>query len=147
MVFKGKFFDEIRVGESFGNSLTVTDSHITLGCGMFGDFNPLHCDDEFCKDGLFGERVLHGPLTGALMSASIGIFFSGSALAYLEHNCVFHSPVRVGDTLKTIWEIVSMKLNKGADSGVVALQGICFNQRGDKVGSAEGKIMIKASCQ
>lgn len=49
MVFDGKFFNEIEVGDKFGNSLTVTDTHIMLGCGMFGDFNPLHCDDEFVR--------------------------------------------------------------------------------------------------
>lgn len=78
------------------------------------------------------------------MSASIGIYFSGSALAYLEHNCTFHSPVRAGDTLKTTWEIVSMKLSKHAESGVVTLQGACLNQaRQEVVARASGKIMVK----
>ena len=49
MVFHGKWYDEVKVGDSFGGSLTVTETHLVLGAGMFGDFNPLHVDEEFSK--------------------------------------------------------------------------------------------------
>ena len=58
MVFHGKWYDEVNVGESFGTSVTVTETHIVLGSGMFGDFNPLHVDEEFSKKSMFGGRIL-----------------------------------------------------------------------------------------
>ncbi len=69
---------------------------------MFGDFNPLHVDEEFSKKSMFGSRILHGPFTSALVSAPAGMFFAGTALAYLEHACRFKAPVRAGDTVTTV---------------------------------------------
>lgn len=82
MNFLGKAFDEISEGETFGQSLTIDASHISRACGMFGDFNPLHSDAEFCANSRFGRPILHGPMTSAFMSASIGMYFYGTAVAY-----------------------------------------------------------------
>ena len=92
-----------KVGERFGSRVTVTEAHLVLAAGMFGDFNPLHVDEEFAKESAFGTRILHGPFTSALISSPVGMYFSGSAIAYLEHACRFKAPVRPGDTLKTEW--------------------------------------------
>jgi acyl dehydratase len=95
-MFPGKWYDEVRVGERFGTSVTVTETHLVLGSGMFGDFNPLHVDEEFASKSLFGGRILHGPFTSALVSAPVGMYFSGTAIAYLEHACRFKKAVKPG---------------------------------------------------
>jgi acyl dehydratase len=46
-VFQGKWYDEVAVGDRFGASVTVTETHLVLAAGLFGDFNPLHVDEEF----------------------------------------------------------------------------------------------------
>ena len=84
MVFHGKWYDEVKVGDSFGTSLTVTETHLVLGSGMFGDFNPLHVDEEFSKKSMFGGRILHGPFTSALVAAPVGNFFAGQMAAFYE---------------------------------------------------------------
>ena len=73
MVFHGKWYDEVSVGETFGTSLTVTETHLVLCSGMFGDFNPLHVDEEFSKKSMFCSRILHGPFTIALISSPVGM--------------------------------------------------------------------------
>ena len=42
-------------------------------------------------------------LTSAVMGAAVGMYFHGTAIAYLEHNARFLAPVRAGDTLTTTW--------------------------------------------
>src|SRR6185295_1374285 len=81
-MFPGKWYDEVKIGERFGTSVTVTETHLVLGSGMFGDFNPLHVDEEFSRNSIFGGRILHGPFTSALVSAPVGMYFSGTAIAY-----------------------------------------------------------------
>ena len=93
-MFPGKWYDEIRVGERFGTRVTVTETHLVLGSGLFGDFNPLHVDEEFSRQSIFGGRILHGPFTSALVAAPVGMYFSGAAIAYLEHACRFKKAVR-----------------------------------------------------
>ena len=142
MNFLGKAFDEITRGETFGQSLTIDASHISRACGMFGDFNPLHSDAEFCANSRFGRPILHGPMTSAFMSASIGMYFYGTAVAYLEHNCRFVAPVFAGDTLSVQWTITQTLDKPRSNGGIAVLRGECSNQRGEQIAEASGKILL-----
>ena len=141
-MFQGKWYDEVAVGDTFGTAVTVTEAHLAAAAGMFGDFNPLHVDEEFSRKSRFGTRILHGPFTAALVSAPVGMYFSGTAIAYLEHRCRFVAPVRPGDTLRTDWKIVE-KLDKPKHrGGICLLEGTATNQKGEKVVDAEGRILV-----
>jgi acyl dehydratase len=143
-MFPGKHYDEVAIGETFGSSLTVTETHLVLASGLFGDFNPLHVDERFASASRFGGRILHGPFTSALVSAPVGMYFHSTAIAYLEHTCRFKAPVRPGDTLKSTWKIVD-KLDKPKHAGgIVVLTGECHNQDGTLVVEAEGKILVQS---
>jgi 3-hydroxybutyryl-CoA dehydratase len=141
-MFQGKWYDEVAVGDRFGTSVTVTEAHLVSAAGMFGDFNPLHIDEEFSRKSIFKSRILHGPFTAALVSAPVGMYFSGTAIAYLEHACRFIAPVRPGDTLRTDWEVVQ-KLDKPKHKGgICVLKGAARNQSGEVVLEADGKILV-----
>jgi len=142
MVFHGKWYDEVAVGETFGTSLTVTETHLVLGSGMFGDFNPLHVDEEFAKKSMFGTRILHGPFTAALISSPVGMFFAGTAIAYMEHACRFKAPVKPGDTLTSSWT-VKQKIDKPRHKGgIVVMTCVASNQEGAVAVEADGKILV-----
>jgi len=144
VVFHGKWYDEVEIGETFGSSLTVTEAHLVLGSGLFGDFNPLHVDESFAQKSRFGGRILHGPFTSALVSAPVGMYFAGTAIAYVEHACRFKAPVRPGDTLATRWLVVK-KLDKPKHAGgIVVMKCEAKNQHGDVVVEADGKILVAA---
>jgi 3-hydroxybutyryl-CoA dehydratase len=140
----GRAFDEVRIGESFRRSITITDTHLVLGAGLIGDFNPHHVDDEYAKGSRFGTRILHGMITSALMGAPVGMYFHGTAIAYLEHAARFLAPVRAGDTLTTTWTIVELQDKPKHAGGVVVLHAICRNQAGAVVAEADGKILVQA---
>ncbi|MDX2418080.1 MAG: MaoC family dehydratase [Xanthomonadales bacterium] len=142
MKYSGKSFSEIEIDEFFESQLTVTETHIVTGAGLFGDFNPLHVSDQFCEKTRFGKRILHGPLTSALMSAPVGMYFAGTAVAYLEHNCQFKAPVYAGDTLTTRWTVTGKVPKPKIQAGIALLSGTCVNQNGVSVALAEGKIML-----
>jgi 3-hydroxybutyryl-CoA dehydratase len=143
-MFQGKWYDEVGVGERFGTSVTVTETHLVLGSGMFGDFNPLHVDEEFAKKSPFGTRILHGPFTSALVAAPVGMYFARTAIAYLEHHCRFKAPVRPGDTLSTEWTVTA-KLDKPKHrGGIVVMTGVAKNQKGEVALDADGKILVAA---
>ena len=143
-MFQGKWYDEVTPGERFGARVTVTEAHLVLGSGLFGDFNPLHVDEEFAKKSMFGTRILHGPFTSALVSAPVGMFFSHTAIAYLEHACRFKAPVRPGDTLATEWTVVE-KLDKPRHrGGIVVLKAVAKNQKDETVVEADGRILVAA---
>jgi 3-hydroxybutyryl-CoA dehydratase len=144
-VFQGKWYDEVAPGDRFGTSVTVTEAHLVLGAGLFGDFNPLHVNEEFARQSRFGGRILHGPFTSALISAPVGMYFSGTAIAYLEHSCRFSAPVKPGDTLTTEWSVLE-KIDKPKHrGGIFVLKGLAKNQSGEVVIEAAGKILVAAN--
>jgi 3-hydroxybutyryl-CoA dehydratase len=140
----GRWYDEVRVGDTFRRTITITETHLVLGAGLIGDFNPHHVDDEYAKTSRFGTRILHGMITSAMMGAPVGMYFHGSAVAYLEHNARFLAPVRANDTIATTWTIVELHDKPKHGGGVVVLDGVARNQEGVAVAEAHARILVQA---
>lgn len=140
----GRHFNELAVGECFGASLTINETHLTLGAGLTGDFNPLHVDEEFARRSRYGSRILHGVMTSAIIGGPVGMHFHGTAVAFLEHNTRFLAPVRIGDTLTTTWTIVELVPKPKHSGGIVAMHATCRNQSGATVAEADGKVLVLA---
>jgi 3-hydroxybutyryl-CoA dehydratase len=138
----GKWFDEVRVGDRFSRSITITDAMLMTSAGLLGDFNPLHVDEEFARKSRFGGRILHGMTTSALMGGPVGMYFHGTAIAYLEHHARFLAPVRPGDTLKIEWTVTALAPKEKHGGGIVSLAGTATNQAGVVTTEADGKIMV-----
>ena len=141
----GKFYDEVSAGDEFDYVLTITETHLVTASGLFGDFNPLHVDETFAAQSRFGGRILHGPFTSAFIAAPIGLYFAGTAIAYLEHNCKFTAPVRPGDTLRAVWQVIDKQNKPKFEGGVVELNCVCDNQNKVEVATANGKIMVSSA--
>jgi 3-hydroxybutyryl-CoA dehydratase len=144
-MFSGRGYNEVNIGDRFDAALTLTETHIVLGAGLFGDFNPLHVNQPFAEDSRYAGRIAHGYLTSNVMAAQLGMIFHGTAIAYLEHGCRFTAPVRAGDTLSTSWTITGKDPKPKHQGGVVSLSGSCANQEGVKVAEAEAKMLVRNS--
>ena len=140
----GRWFDDVALGERFARTLTVTETHLVLGAGLIGDFNPHHVDERYAQRSRFGTRILHGMLTSAIMGAPVGMHFHGTALAYLEHNARFLAPVRAGDTLTTEWTVIELLPKPRQQGGIVVLEGTATNQDDVAVAAALGKILVSS---
>ena len=72
------------------------------------------------------------------------MYFSGTAIAYLEHACRFKKAVKPGDTLRTEWTVTE-KLDKPKhNGGICVLRGTAHNQAGELAIEADGKILVSA---
>jgi len=141
----GTWYDDVAIGDTFEAALTITETHIVLGAGLIGDFNPHHVDEQYAKRSRFGTRILHGVITSAIMGAAVGMRFHGTAIAYLEHGARFKAPVRAGDTLTTTWEVTAKVPKPKHAGGIVELAGLCRNQDGVVVAEAEGKMLVSTN--
>jgi len=142
---QGRAYDQVTVGDEFDYVQTMTETHLVNAAGLFGDFNPLHVDESFASQSRFGGRILHGPFTSAFIAAPIGLYFAGTAIAYLEHNCRFIAPVRPGDTLRAHWRVLSKTDKAKFKGGIVELECSCTNQSNVEVASATGKILVEST--
>ncbi len=141
-MFPGRGYNEIKPGDVFTTTMTLTETHIVLGAGLFGDFNPLHINQRFAEGSRFGTRIAHGYLTTSFMAAQLGMIFHGTAIAYVEHTSRFTAPVRPGDTLTIAWTVAELADKPKHQGGMVSLSGVCTNQDDEKVAEADAKILV-----
>lgn len=139
----GLRYSEVTVGGTYAERLEITPAHLSLGAALTGDFNPLHVEEDFAARSRHGGRILHGVITSAIIGAPAGMMFSGTAVAYLEHNCRFLAPVRAGDTLTTTWTVTAKEDKPRHEGGVVRMRADCINQRGEKVAEASGAMLVR----
>jgi acyl dehydratase len=95
---------------------------------LSGDLNPLHMDEEFAKHTPFKRRVVHGLLTGALVSTT-HTQLTGPGFAYVGQELKFLAPVFIGDTVKVEVTVVGKKDVKR----ILILDTVVRNQHGEKV--------------
>src|SRR5713226_7543036 len=61
-------FDAIYVGQTFTFRRTFTDGDVALFCGVTGDYNPYHIDEQFAQSSWFGRRNIPGLLTASMIT-------------------------------------------------------------------------------
>lgn len=140
----GKYFEEFEIGEKGeGNSITITDAHLVVFGSITGDFNALHFDEEFAKQGKFGGRVAHGLFLVSLASAALGDPVQRTVIGNMGVSAKFKAPAAIGDTITPEWEVTDKKLRK--NDGIVTFKLVCYNQRGEVV--MEGEELLLIACK
>ena len=91
--------EELEIGMSRRLEKTLQDYDIRMFAEISTDHNPVHLDDGYAQDTIFGGRIAHGMLTAALISAVIGEQLPGHGTIYLGQSLRFRAPVRPGDTV------------------------------------------------
>lgn len=92
--------EDIEMGMSRHLHKVVTDRDIELFAEVSTDRNPVHLDDDYANDTIFGGRIAHGMLTAGLISAVIGEQLPGHGTVYMGQTLKFLAPVRPGDMVK-----------------------------------------------
>ncbi len=131
-----KAIDQVQVGFKASFSKTITEEDVRKFAEVSGDFNPLHLDAEYAKKTVFGDRIAHGILTLGLVSTSLTRL--PGTVVYVSQNARFLKPVRLGDTIEAIAEIMSKTIEKNE----VSLHTSCRNQRGEQVLDGEARVRL-----
>lgn len=128
----------IKIGDKFSTSKKITDAVVRAFAELSGDFNPIHLDEEFAAKTQFKQRIAHGMITGALISAVLGNEFKEKKIVYLSQTMKFIAPVFIDDTVTATATIVDIR----QDKPIITTETVCTNQNGEKVVTGEGKIML-----
>ena len=91
--------EDIEIGMRRHLRKLITDEDIRLFAEVSTDRNPVHLDDDYARDTIFGGRIAHGMLTAGLISAVIGEQLPGHGSVYLGQSLKFLAPVRPGDVV------------------------------------------------
>lgn len=130
-------FDELLIGQRAEYTKRVDERDIQLFAAVSGDVNPLHLDAEYAATTDFGERIAHGMLTGAFISAALALELPGPGTVYLGQSLRFRRPVRIGDEITVRLEVTE----KREDKGFVTLSCDAVNQDGKSVVTGTAEVM------
>jgi len=129
--------DVPRLGQKAERSRTVEPGDIELFTRISGDRNPLHYDEAAAKASRFGEIVVQGGITSAILNAVVAEDLPGPGTVFLQVDWKFTAPVRPGDTITGAVEVVEVREDKPItrlktsvrrQDGVVVLEGtaVCY---------------------
>ncbi|MEZ4455449.1 MAG: MaoC family dehydratase [Gemmatimonadales bacterium] len=130
------------VGQKASRSRVVAPTDIALFTEISGDRNPLHYDEAAARRTRFGEIVVQGGITSAILNAVVAEDLPGPGTVFLHVDWKFTAPVRPGDTITGEVEVLEVRLDKPItklatrvvrQDGVVALEGtaVCYTMRLD----------------
>ena len=144
----GKFFDEWQVGDKIAHDIrrTVTETDNLLFTVMTHNTQPLHLDVEAAKASEFGQILVNGTFTFALMiGLSITDTTLGTLIANLGYDKMVHpKPVAIGDTLRGTTEVVELKESKSRpNADIVTFSHELLNQRDEVVCRCLRMAMLK----
>jgi acyl dehydratase len=125
------------VGQRARRSRTVLARDIELFTRISGDRNPLHYDEEAARASRFGEIIVQGGITSAILNAVVAEDLPGPGTVFLQVDWSFRAPVRPGDTITGEVEVLEVRPDKPITrlatrvvrgDGVVALEGtaLCY---------------------
>ena len=100
--------EDIEIGMVRSLRKQVTDHDIELFAEVSTDRNPVHLDDDYAHDTIFGGRIAHGMLTAGLISAVIGEQLPGHGTVYLGQSLKFLAPVRPDDVVLAEVEVIEI---------------------------------------
>lgn len=135
-------YDEFEIGSTLQDSTTIDEADIDAAAELFGDYNPIHVDQEVAEKSIYGKRILHGPCVCGLMMATVGNAIAGTGIGELDLSTQFKGASFPGDTLTWTWTVTEKSDKPKYDGGIVTLDGVCRNQDDVVVVTAKTLVLV-----
>ena len=127
---------------------TVTETDNLIFSTMTHNPQSLHLNAEAAKASEFGQILVNGTFTFALMiGQSVGDTTQGTLLANLGYDKLeMPKPLFIGDTLRAQTEVLELRESRSRpDSGIVTFHHEMLNQRDDIVCRCLRKALLQAA--
>jgi acyl dehydratase len=142
-----RYFEDFTRGERFiSGGMTMTEAGIIEFARQW-DPQPFHVDAEFAKkwqyEGLIASG-LHTMCVTLKLWLELGVLKACSLGSPGLGETQFPRPVRPGDTLRVVTDIVELRPSASKpDRGICRLRQVTINQRGEHVMEQETTVFLK----
>jgi 2-methylfumaryl-CoA hydratase len=143
--FKGNFFEDFKIGAILQHSTprTITEGDFAAYIALTGSRYPEFSSKKFASDVGFENWPVDPLLLFHIVFGKTVPDISLNAVANLGYaECKFLHPVKIGDSITSISEVIGLKENSNGKTGVVYVRTKGFNQFGDNVLSYVRWVMV-----
>ena len=142
-----RYYEDFKIGDRFvSGGMTVTEAGI-IDFARQWDPQPFHMDAEFAKRWAYGGLIASGLHTMAVtlrLWLDLGILRASSLGSPGIGEVQFPRPVRPGDTLRVVTDIVELRLSSSKpDRGVARIRQVTINQRDEPVMEQETVVFLQ----
>lgn len=143
----GHYYEDFIVGEVIQHSLskTIFESDNNLFSLLTMNYHPVHTNVDYAGKNQHGQILVVGTLVFSLVVGMTVPDVSGKAIANLGYEDVKHlAPTFIGDTLYARTRVISKRdSNSKPDRGIVYVETIGYNQKGEDVISFRRNVLVK----
>ncbi len=133
------YFEDLALGQEASITTTVTEKDIIAFAEVSGDKNPVHLDAAYAAGTMFKERIAHGMLSAAYISAVFGMKLPGPGAIYISQSLAFKAPVKIGDAVVASVKCVELIPEKKR----ARFETVC-SVNGRPVMTGEAQLMVPA---
>ena len=143
----GNYYEDFIVGDEITHTLskTIFESDNNFFSLLTMNYHPVHTNVDYAAKNQHGEILVVGTLVFSLVVGMTVPDISGKAIANLGYEAIKHlAPTFIGDTLYARTRIISKRESKSKpDRGIIYVETIGYNQRGEDVISFRRNVLVK----
>jgi len=143
----GLYFEEFEVGAEIKHALskTIFESDNNLFCLLTMNHHPVHTNLDYAEKNQHGRILVVGTLVFSLVVGLTVPDISGKAIANLCYEDIKHlNPVFINDTIYAKTKILDKRESESKkDRGIVYVETVGYNQKGEEVISFRRKVLVK----
>jgi 3-hydroxybutyryl-CoA dehydratase len=133
----------LQAGSSYSFSRVITEDMIDDFARLSGDYNPVHMDEDFCRQHKLGHRIAHGMLVLSLVSAMIGMYLPGPGSVWLSQSFDFIRPVRIGDELTVTGKVLDIKRGGILGNDIITMAITAHNDADAVIARGKAVVTVK----
>lgn len=143
----GLYYEDFEVGSEINHALskTIFESDNNFFSLLTMNHHPVHTNMDYACKQQHGKILVVGTLVFSLVVGFTVPDISGKAIANLGYEDIKHlAPTFVGDTLYARTRILDKRESQSKnDRGVIYVETIGFNQKGEDVISFRRHVLVK----
>ncbi|WP_396636214.1 MaoC family dehydratase [Maribacter sp. R77961] len=141
----GNYYENFKKGEIVEHALskTIFESDNNLFSLLTMNHHPVHLNLDYVKTHQHKQILVVGTLVFSLVVGITVPDISGKAVANLEYESIKHlGPVFINDTIYAKTTIIDKWLTSNKNRGIIHVETIGYNQKGESVISFKRKVLI-----
>ncbi|RKG36795.1 MaoC family dehydratase [Acinetobacter rongchengensis] len=88
---------EYKKGMTAELTREFSSDDVNIFSQLSGDINPVHLDDNYAKQTMFGARIVHGALVSSIFSTIFANTLPGAGCIYLKSENKFLKPIYLNE--------------------------------------------------